>query len=80
MLYKKKFQSSSCCWASTFYSPSDIGLILLFTSGKVQLRSLPELSLRVESSIKGFIYSPPKLKSFSDSQICCSSRGDIVLV
>ncbi|KAJ1403849.1 WD40/YVTN repeat-like-containing domain superfamily [Sesbania bispinosa] len=80
VLYKKKFQSSSCCWASTFYSPSDIGLILLFTNGKAQLRSLPELSLRVETLIKGFSYSPPKLKSISDSQICCSSRGDIVLV
>ncbi|GLT54912.1 hypothetical protein SLA2020_280700 [Shorea laevis] len=34
--YKKKFQNSSCCWASTFYSPSDVGLILLFTSGKLK--------------------------------------------
>lgn len=37
--YKKKFQTSSCCWASTFYSSSDVnGLILLFTSGKIQIR------------------------------------------
>lgn len=43
-------------------------------------RSLPELSLIVKTSIRGFTYSPPKLKSFSDSQICCSSRGDLVLV
>ncbi|PNY10204.1 syntaxin-binding protein 5-like, partial [Trifolium pratense] len=105
VLYKKKFSLSSCCWASTFHSASDIGLILLFTSGKVELRwwfflmsarkwipfshqtvqwlrrlSLPELSLIVKTSIRGFTYSPPKLKSFSDSQICCSSRGEIVLV
>ncbi|KAK7262765.1 hypothetical protein RJT34_30345 [Clitoria ternatea] len=80
VLYKKKFHSSSCCWASTFYSPSDIGLILLFTNGKLELRSLPELSLIVETSIRGFTYSPPKSKSSSDSQICCSSRGDLVLV
>ncbi|KAJ1413328.1 WD40/YVTN repeat-like-containing domain superfamily [Sesbania bispinosa] len=80
VLYKKKFHSSSCCWASTFYSPSDIGLILLFNSGKVELRSLPELSLVVETSIRGFSYSPPKSKLSSDSLICCSSRGDLVLV
>ncbi|KAK7360314.1 hypothetical protein VNO77_02298 [Canavalia gladiata] len=80
VLYKKKFHSSSCCWASTFYSPSDIGLILLFTSGKIELRSLPELSLIMETSIRGFTYSPPRSKSFSDSQICCSSKGDLVLV
>ncbi|KAL2348696.1 hypothetical protein Fmac_002696 [Flemingia macrophylla] len=80
VLHKKKFHSSSCCWASTIYSLSNISLILLFTSGKVELRSLPELSLIVETSIRGFTYSPPKLKSFSDSQICCSSKGDLVLV
>jgi len=38
VLYKKKFYSSSCCWASTIYSLSDISLILLFNSGKVELR------------------------------------------
>ncbi|XP_068468684.1 lethal(2) giant larvae protein homolog SRO77 [Phaseolus vulgaris] len=80
VLYKKKFYSSSCCWASTIYSLSDISLILLFNSGKVELRSLPALSLIVETSIRGFNYSPPKLKPYSDSQICCSPKGDIVLV
>ncbi|XP_020218072.1 uncharacterized protein LOC109801420 [Cajanus cajan] len=80
VLYKKKFHSSSCCWASTIYGSSNISLILLFTSGKVELRSLPELSLIVETSIRGFTYSPPKLKPFSDSQICCSSKGELVLV
>ncbi|XP_020997668.1 uncharacterized protein LOC107487292 [Arachis duranensis] len=80
VLYKKKFHSSSCCWASTFYSSSNIGLVLLFTSGKVELRSLPELSLIEDASIRGFTYSSPKLKSLSDSQICCSSKGDIVVV
>ncbi|XP_019446907.1 PREDICTED: uncharacterized protein LOC109350194 isoform X1 [Lupinus angustifolius] len=76
----KKFHSSSCCWASIFYGPSDVGIVLLFTNGQVELRCLPELSLIVETSIRGFTYSPPTLKSFSDSNICCSSKGDIVLV
>ncbi|CAA3005541.1 Hypothetical predicted protein, partial [Olea europaea subsp. europaea] len=35
--YKKKFHSSSCCWASTFCTPND-GLILLFSDGKIQIR------------------------------------------
>ncbi|XP_022631545.1 uncharacterized protein LOC106776697 [Vigna radiata var. radiata] len=80
VLYKKKFHSSSCCWASTIYNLSDISLLLLFTSGKVELRSLPALSLIAETSIRGFTYSPPKLKSYSDCQICCSRKGDLVLV
>ncbi|KAK2427188.1 Transducin/WD40 repeat superfamily protein [Trifolium repens] len=80
VVYKKKFNPSSCCWASTFHSASGIGLVLLFTTGKVELRSLPELSLIVKTSIRGFTYLHPKLKSFSDSQICCSSSGDLVLV
>lgn len=37
VIHKKKFQAS-CCWASTFYTSSDVGLILLFTSGKVEIR------------------------------------------
>ncbi|XP_073219915.1 uncharacterized protein [Cicer arietinum] len=80
VLHKKKFQSSSCCWASTFYGPFGVGLVLLFADGRVELRSLPELSMIVETTIRGFIYSPPKSKSYSDWQICCSSKGDLVLV
>ncbi|KAK9012346.1 hypothetical protein V6N11_040403 [Hibiscus sabdariffa] len=78
--YKKKFHSTSCCWASTFYTASDIGLILLFTSGKVEIRSLPELSLFKETSIRGFRYSAPKPNSLSDSSICSSNSGDFVMV
>ncbi|KAI5319887.1 hypothetical protein L3X38_039595 [Prunus dulcis] len=79
VIYKKKFQAS-CCWASTFYTSSDVGLILLFTSGKVEIRSLPELSLIKETSIRGFTYSAPKPNSFSDSSICSSCEGELVMV
>ncbi|KAE8010739.1 hypothetical protein FH972_007078 [Carpinus fangiana] len=78
--YKKKFQSSSCCWASTFYSPSNVGLILLFTSGKIEIRSLPDLSLIKEMSIRGFTYSTSKPNSFSDISLCGSSEGELVVV
>ncbi|XWS42234.1 hypothetical protein CRYUN_Cryun17cG0150600 [Craigia yunnanensis] len=78
--YKKKFHSISCCWASTFYTASDVSLILLFTSGKVEIRSLPELSLLKETSIRGFRYSTPKPNSLSDSSMCSSNCGDFIMV
>nr|POE59657.1 isoform 2 of syntaxin-binding protein 5 [Quercus suber] len=79
--YKKKFQTSSCCWASTFYSSSDVnGLILLFTCGKIQIRSLPELSLIKETSIRGFTNSTLKPNSLSDISICTSREGELVMV
>ncbi|XVF62302.1 hypothetical protein PTKIN_Ptkin08bG0206500 [Pterospermum kingtungense] len=76
--YKKKFYST-CCWASTFYTASDVSLMLLFTSGKVEIRSLPELSLLKETSIRGFRYSTPKPNSLSDSSMCSSHCGDFVM-
>ncbi|KAK9285876.1 hypothetical protein L1049_025077 [Liquidambar formosana] len=78
--YKKKFHSSSCCWASTFFSPSDVGLILLFTSGKIEIRSLPDLSLVKETSIRGFTFSTLKQNSISDSSICSSGDGELIMV
>ncbi|KAK2657637.1 hypothetical protein Ddye_010689 [Dipteronia dyeriana] len=80
VLYKKKFHSSSCCFASTFYNGSDVGLILLFTNGKMEIRSLPELSLLKETSIRGFTYATPKPKSLSESLICASWDGELVTV
>ncbi|CAN6541397.1 unnamed protein product [Malus baccata var. baccata] len=79
VIYKKKFQSS-CCWASTFQNSNDLGLILLFTSGKIEIRSLPDLSFIKETSIRGFTYSTPKPNSFSDSSICSSCEGELVMV
>lgn len=37
VLYKKKFHSS-CCWASTFYTTSDVALFLVFGNGKIEIR------------------------------------------
>ncbi|EEF40708.1 conserved hypothetical protein [Ricinus communis] len=59
---------------------SDVGLVLLFTTGKIEIRSLPELSLIKESSIRGFTYSAPRLNSLSDSSVCCSRDGELVMV
>lgn len=79
VIYKKKFQSS-CRWASTFYTCSDVGLILVFTNGKTEIRSLPELSLIKETAIRGFTYSTSKPNSYADNSICSSSEGELVMV
>ncbi|KAK2999096.1 hypothetical protein RJ639_023440, partial [Escallonia herrerae] len=77
--YKKKFHSSYCCWASTFDTPSDSGLVLLFSSGKFEIRSLPELSLLRETSIGGLIFSSSKVNGISDKSICSSRDGEIIV-
>ncbi|PRQ47203.1 putative transcription factor WD40-like family [Rosa chinensis] len=78
VIYKKKFQSS-CCWASTFHT-SDVGLILVFTTGKIEIRSLHDLSLIKETSIRGLTYSTSKLNSHAGNSICSSSEGELVMV
>ncbi|GAB4847625.1 hypothetical protein Ancab_026686 [Ancistrocladus abbreviatus] len=78
--YKKKFGSSSCYWASTFCSPSSAGLILLFSCGKLEIRSLPELSLVKETAFRSFAYFPPKANSYCESSICSSPDGELILV
>ncbi|WOG97284.1 hypothetical protein DCAR_0416624 [Daucus carota subsp. sativus] len=77
--YKKKFQSSACCWASTMYTPN-ANLVLMFTDGKTQIRSLPELSLVKETFIRGLIPPASKPNSSSDSSICSSQSGEIIVV
>ncbi|GER26234.1 transducin/WD40 repeat-like superfamily protein [Striga asiatica] len=78
VIYKKKF-TSSCHWASTFGSP-DIGLILLFDSGKIEIRSLPELSLVKESSIRAITSSTLRQSSISDFIVSSSPAGDLIIV
>ncbi|KAJ0468608.1 putative transcription factor WD40-like family [Helianthus annuus] len=76
--YKKKFNSSTCCWASTCCS--DTGLVLVFTNGKIEIRSLPELSLLKATSIRGLALSTSKPNSLPESSICASQNGDIIMV
>ncbi|CAN1824820.1 hypothetical protein LINPERHAP1_LOCUS30914 [Linum perenne] len=73
--YKKKFNGASCLWASTFSDASEVGLVLLLSSGKLEIRSLPELSLIRESSITEFAYSAQTI----ETSICCSQDGEIFL-
>ncbi|CAA2975560.1 uncharacterized protein LOC111387404 [Olea europaea subsp. europaea] len=77
--YKKKFHSSSCCWASTFCTPND-GLILLFSDGKIQIRSLPELFLLKETSVNGLTLMTSKASSISDNSVSSSHDGELIVV
>nr|GLL19079.1 uncharacterized protein LOC109167711 [Ipomoea trifida] len=76
--YKDKFDSSSCCWASTFDGPQ-AALVLLFSNGKVEIRSLPELSVLKETWVRGLTLSTPKQNSISDTSICSSPSGDLIV-
>ncbi|KAH0871699.1 hypothetical protein HID58_078721, partial [Brassica napus] len=80
VLHKKKFSSPSICSASTFYGTSGVGLTLVFSDGTVEIRSLPELSLLKQISIRGFTYSPPKQNSLPEITISASWHGDLVMV
>ncbi|KAF8101523.1 hypothetical protein N665_0204s0020 [Sinapis alba] len=80
VLHKKKFSSPSICSASTFYGTSGVGLTLVFSDGTVEIRSLPELSLLKQISIRGFTYSSPKQNSLPEITISASWDGDLVMV
>ncbi|CAN1215619.1 hypothetical protein LINPERPRIM_LOCUS301 [Linum perenne] len=58
-----------------FSDASEVGLVLLLSSGKLEIRSLPELSLIRESSIAEFAYSAQTI----ETSICCSQDGEIFL-
>ncbi|KZV52956.1 hypothetical protein F511_34061 [Dorcoceras hygrometricum] len=76
VLHKRKF-ISSCYWASTLGSFD--GLVLLFTCGKIEIRSLPNLSLIKESSLRGFKFSTLK-SSASDMIVSSSQDGELIIV
>ncbi|CAM8948054.1 unnamed protein product [Rhodiola kirilowii] len=78
--YKKKFSSSLCCWASTFSCSTSEGLILLYTSGKMEIRSLPNLSLLKETYIRGFTVPTPEPNISTSGSICSSREGEIVVL
>ncbi|KAL1536891.1 hypothetical protein AAHA92_29467 [Salvia divinorum] len=78
VMYKKKF-SSPCYSASTFGSP-DVGLILLFTSGKIEIRSLPELSLVKQSSVRALTFSTFRPLSVSDIVVSSSLDGELIII
>ncbi|PIA46731.1 hypothetical protein AQUCO_01500343v1 [Aquilegia coerulea] len=79
VVYKKKFHGT-CCWASTFSNNSDVALALHFQGGKIEIRSLPELTLLKEISVRGLTIQNSKSDSYSDNALCSSSDGELILV
>ncbi|VAH35190.1 unnamed protein product [Triticum turgidum subsp. durum] len=74
----KKKLNGSCCFASVIHgASSEIGIVLVFSNGKVETRSLPDLSLLKEASLRGFVHSK---NLNSSSSITCSSDGEIILI
>uniref|UniRef100_A0A453CMF3 Lethal giant larvae (Lgl)-like C-terminal domain-containing protein n=1 Tax=Aegilops tauschii subsp. strangulata TaxID=200361 RepID=A0A453CMF3_AEGTS len=74
----KKKLNGSCCFVSVIHgASSEIGIVLVFSNGKVETRSLPDLSLLKEASLRGFVHSK---NLNSSSSITCSSDGEIILI
>ncbi|XP_020083901.1 uncharacterized protein LOC109707188 isoform X3 [Ananas comosus] len=80
-LIHKKQLSGSCYYASVLYGPSSsIGLILVFASGKIEIRSLPDLTLLKEASLRGFTFLRQKSKLHRAAILSSSSDGELVMV
>nr|XP_010918268.1 uncharacterized protein LOC105042667 isoform X2 [Elaeis guineensis] len=76
----KKKLSRTCRFASVLYGPSsDAGLILVFDCGKIEIRSLPDLTLLKEASIIGSTNSSRK-SNLNPNVLCSSSDGELVMV
>ncbi|KAJ3680432.1 hypothetical protein LUZ60_016710 [Juncus effusus] len=74
----KKRLSCNCCYASIIQSLSHgLGLMLVFTNGKIEIRSLPDLNLLKETSLRGFKF--PKNPN-SCTALSASSDGDLIMV
>lgn len=78
--FKKKL-SGICCYTSVLYgSSSEVGLVLVFATGKVEIRSLPDLSLLKETSIRGFPNENLRSSTNLSKIICASPEGELVMV
>ncbi|XP_078162449.1 transducin/WD40 repeat-like superfamily protein [Carex rostrata] len=74
----KKRLGSNCCYASIIRSLSNgIGLLLVFTSGKIEIRSFPDLNLLKESSLRSFKFSK---NPNSYTSLSASSDGELIVV
>ncbi|KAE8650981.1 uncharacterized protein LOC101217343 [Cucumis sativus] len=74
----RKVKQSKCCWTTTFkIKERDFGLVLLFQSGVIEIRSLPDLELLKESSLQSILMW--NFKANMDKISSSSEQGQIVL-
>ncbi|KAI4306839.1 hypothetical protein L6164_030083 [Bauhinia variegata] len=68
-----------CCWTTTFKKDEKrCGLVVLYQTGDIELRSLPTLEVVGESSLMSILRW--NLKTNMEKTICSSSNGQIILV
>lgn len=77
---KEKFETT-CSWASTFQSSNyGFGLFLLFTTGKIEIRSLPDLSVLKETTLSRCSSCDLKPSIGLINSLSCSSDGRLVMI
>ncbi|CAL9101764.1 unnamed protein product [Musa acuminata var. zebrina] len=80
-VYSKKRLDGSCYYASIIHGSSlDVGLALVFSCGKMEIRSLLDLAVLNEVSLRGLTYPTLKSPPNANSIFCVSSEGEILLV
>ncbi|XP_022744121.1 uncharacterized protein LOC111295038 isoform X2 [Durio zibethinus] len=71
--------SKQCCWTSTFKTDDkECGLVLLYRTGILEIRSLTTLELVGESSLVTFLRW--NFKTNMEKMICSSNRGQIIMI
>ncbi|GLT31484.1 hypothetical protein SLA2020_062170 [Shorea laevis] len=71
--------SKPCCWTATLRKDEkECGLVLLYQSGDLEIRSLTTLDVVGESSLMSILGW--SLKNNMEKTICSSNRGQIMLV
>ncbi|KAL5540561.1 hypothetical protein UlMin_045254 [Ulmus minor] len=68
-----------CCWTTMLKKDEkEAGLVLLYQTGVIEIRSLPNLEVLVESSLMSLLRW--NFKTNMDKTICSSDHGQIALV
>ncbi|XVF76834.1 hypothetical protein PTKIN_Ptkin13bG0298700 [Pterospermum kingtungense] len=83
-IYKVK-HAKPCCWTTTFKNDGRVGLLLLFQTGDLEIRSLPELDLVKESSIMSILRwnykaNMNKLMSADNAQLTLASGCEVAFI
>ncbi|PKA62692.1 hypothetical protein AXF42_Ash012279 [Apostasia shenzhenica] len=79
-LYRKVNLSKHCCWSATFKKRDEIswGLILLYQTGDVEIRSLPDLEVVAGSSLMSVLRW--NFKTNMEKTMSSYDKGQITLV
>lgn len=68
-----------CCWTTTFKKDEkELGLVVLYQSGAIEIRSLPTLEVLEEISLMSILRW--NFKTNMDKTMCSSDNGQIMLV